>query len=380
MSRRTGGGRSSTRGAAAPRPGGRGVRGLWRVGEAARRLSARPRPGALRVGWVTAGRLAGRDPSFFALEHAVAMRVAGTALWLERHGPPVACELYRPERGYDVVVFFKAMDDRCLAEAERLKAAGTRVVFDANVNYYETWGEYDIADTQPTEEQQRQALAMTRLADHVVADSTRLLEVVRGVNSAATWIPDNVDARRFRPGERRAGSGLRLVWSGIARKAKPLLEVAPALAAVPGVELVVVSNERPAALDGLAAAGVRCRYVPWQPARYARVLRGCDAIVSPKRLVNAYEVCHTEYKITLGMAAGLPAVASPQQSYVEAIGWAGGGIVADGVDEWRDALARLAGDPALRAELGARARRTVEERYATPVVAAQYGELLCSLA
>jgi len=102
-------------------------------------------------------------------------------------------------------------------------------------------------------------------------------------------------------------------------------------------------------------------------------------IVSPKRLQNGYELGHTEWKITLGMAAGLPAVASPQQSYVEAIGHRGGGIVADSTEEWTEALGRLAIEPALRAELGERAVETVRERYATPVVARQYLDLLRSL-
>jgi glycosyltransferase involved in cell wall biosynthesis len=139
-----------------------------------------------------------------------------------------------------------------------------------------------------------------------------------------------------------------------------------------------VSDDVPDVLPALRAA-LPTRLVRWSERRYSRLLPTCDLIISPKRLVNAYELSHTEYKITLGMAVGLPAVASPQQSYVEAIGYAGGGVVADEPDEWRDALERLVASPRLRAELGAQARRTVRERYATPVVARQYGELLCLL-
>ena len=67
---------------------------------------------------------------------------------------------------------------------------------------------------------------------------------------------------------------------------------------------------------------------------------------------------HTEYKITLGMAVGLPAIASPQQSYVEAIGAHGGGIIARSTAEWVDALQRLQSDATLRGRMGAFARRT----------------------
>jgi glycosyltransferase involved in cell wall biosynthesis len=333
-----------------------------------------------QVGWVTASSLDAERATFRGLPPPVAMRVANIARWIDANDGGFRNELYRRDRRYDVVVFVKAMSERHLEVAERAQTAGARVVFDANVNYYEVWGEYDVADTRPTDAQQREAEAMTRLADWVVADSSYLLGVVRKLYERASWIPDNVDTSLFRPGRRarRGGRPLRLVWSGMARKAKPLLLVRDALAALRDAELVVVSNEEPAELEELRAA-LPTRFVPFDLRGYARLLRGCDVIVSPKRLVNGYELGHTEWKITLGMAAGLPAVASPQQSYVEAIGHRGGGIVADSLAEWADALERLAADRGLREAAGSRALETVRERYATPVVARQYLDLLRSL-
>jgi glycosyltransferase involved in cell wall biosynthesis len=332
----------------------------------------------VRVGWAVAASLTTPRLSFRTLSPAVAMRIANVARWIDRNDRAFRNELYRARRRYDVVVFVKTMDDRTRREAERIKGYGGRVVFDANVNYYEVWGEYDIPDTRPTEEQRRDAREMTRLADRVVADSSYLLEVVRKLNPQSTWIPDNVDTRLFR-GPVRGGNGpLRLVWSGMAQKARPLLAIADVLAGLPDAELVLVSNREPEILPELRQA-IPCSLVEFSLRRYARVLRGCDVILSPKRLVNGYELGHTEWKITLGMAVGLPAVASPQRSYVEAIEHLGGGIVANGDAEWREAFERLR-DPSARGELGERARRTVEERYSTPVVAAAYRDVLRSLA
>jgi glycosyltransferase involved in cell wall biosynthesis len=332
----------------------------------------------IRVGWATAATLRAERATFRGLETSVAMRIANTARWIDRRGDGVRNEMYRPGRPYDVVVFCKAMDELCQAEAARLQAAGTRVVFDANVNYYEVWGEYDLPATEPTPQQQVDAVAMTRAADAVVADSTYILDLVTKLNPNATWIPDNVDTRLFKPGRARGGDRVRLVWSGRAQKAKPLLELREPLAGAGPVELVVVSDREPDVLPALREV-VDVTYEPFSLRGYARVLRSCDVIASPKRLVNAYELGHTEWKITLGMAAALPAVASPQRSYVEAISDRGGGIVADTPDEWRDALRRLAEDGELRRDVGARARETVEERYSTPVVARRYLDLLRSL-
>jgi glycosyltransferase involved in cell wall biosynthesis len=305
---------------------------------------------------------------------ALAMRTANIARWLDTNGDGMVNEPYREGRRYDVVIFVKAMSEAHRAQAERARERGAAVVFDANVNYYELHGDYDVPGTKPTEEQQADALAMTVLADHVIADSTYLLDVVRRHGAQATWIPDNVDTTLFHGPTRQSPRPLTLVWSGMAQKARHLLVIRDVLAELADARLVVVSEHEPDVLLELRSA-IDCRYVQFSLDTYAGLLRECDVIVSPKRLVNAYELAHTEWKITLGMAVGLPAVASPQQSYVEAIGHLGGGIVAATTDEWRDAFERLR-DPQVRAELGGRAARTVAERYATPVVARQYLELL----
>jgi glycosyltransferase involved in cell wall biosynthesis len=342
----------------------------------------RPRHGSSRVrrrvGWVAATTLHGGAASFRALDDAVAMRVANNARWLDSNSE-FACEMYRPDERYDIVIFFKAMDARCQTEAERIKDRGGVVIFDANVNYYEIWGEYEIPGTRPTDEQKRDAAAFTRSADHVVADSTYLADIARAFNSCVSWVPDNVDIRRYKPGRaRKRDETVRLVWSGIAKKAMPLLSVADALSRLRSAELVLVSNEPPEVMPALQAA-IPCRFVRWSERHYPGILRSCDVIISPKRLVNGYELGHTEYKITLGMAVGLPAVASPQQSYVEAISCHGGGFIANSIDEWQRALDTITADRELRATLGRRARLTVEQRYATPVVAHRYLEVLRSL-
>ena len=304
------------------------------------------------------------------------MRIANVGRWLNRN-LPVSTEMYRPDRRYDVVVFVKAMDDGARRERERVQQAGAKAVFDANVNYYEVWGDYHLPNTEPTDEQRAAAVEMTEQADAVVADSTYILDVVKPLNDRAIWIPDNVDLGLFRrPRKHRAGTPVRLVWSGRSTKAQPLTLLGQLGEALGGFELVVVSDREPPELEALRGA-LPTSFERFDLRRYARTLRTSDVILSPKRLVNGYELGHTEWKITLGMAAGLPALASPQRSYVEALA-EGGGIVADSPEEWTAALDVLR-EAARRSELGGRAREVVEEGYSTPVVARRYGEFLLSL-
>jgi glycosyltransferase involved in cell wall biosynthesis len=340
-------------------------------------LRAANRTRARRIGWVTAHTL-GQDGRTERLGHLgpfLDMRVSNHALWINANDAQSWCEIYDPRQRYHTVVFVKAMDAACQREAERIHGYGGRVVFDANVNYYEVWGEYDVPGTQPTPEQQRDAVAMTTLADVVIAGSSYLKEQVCRINTSCEWVPDNVDMRLFGGvREHVPGTPLRLVWSGIAKKAAHLLLLRDALQKLQGLELLLVSDERPAAMAELERL-VACRYLRYTDSAYARALSESDVIISPKRLVNAYEMGHTEYKITLGMAVGLPAVASRQRSYVEAISHRGGGILAESTEDWVAALTRLR-DAGLRSELGGLARATVQEHYATPVVAARYHRAL----
>ena len=338
-----------------------------------RRLAGR-RDAEHRVGWVTYDSFPRRKRRFADLDSFTGMRVGNVARWLNRHDETIAHELYDPDRRYDLVVFQKAMDARCQSEAEKLQSAGCKVVFDANVNYYDNWGEYFVPGTEPTALQRHDAERMTTLADCVVADSSYLEQRIRPINPRVVWIPDNVNLRIYRGVREHRRGPLRLVWSGVGKKADHLFLIADVLAGLRDASLTLVTDEAPPGLAALERA-IQCRLVRFSERRYARVLLESDVIISPKRLVNAYEMAHTEYKITLGMAVGLPAVASPQPSYREAIGCHGGGIVAESEADWRSAFERLR-DPEVRADVGARARQTVIDRYETSVVAAQYGSLL----
>jgi glycosyltransferase involved in cell wall biosynthesis len=340
------------------------------------RAGGGPRGGSRRrIGWVTYDSFPNRKRRLANLDSFTGMRTGNVARWLNGHAGDLWNELYDPEVRYDVVVFQKVMDARAQAEVDKIRSAGGRVIFDANVNYYELWGDYFIPGTRPTDEQRRDAERMTAIADLVVADSSYLRSVIQPLNPRVVWIPDNVDPTVYRGHRRHAAGGpLRLVWSGIAKKAGHLLEIRDALAQLRDVELTLVADERPAVMDDLEQC-LPCRFEPYSNRRYARILRTSDVIISPKRLVNAYEMAHTEYKITLGMAVGLPAVAQPQQSYREAIEYRGGGVLCDTIADWVSALHRLR-DPAVRSDLGVRAAATVAERYSTPRVAERYGEAL----
>jgi glycosyltransferase involved in cell wall biosynthesis len=304
----------------------------------------------------------------------VRMRYYDVANWINHYTDDIRNELYRPDRRYDVAVFLKALDPRLTDEAKRARARGSKLIYDANVNYWDVWGEYDQSSPCPTDEQQRVATWFAEYVDAVVASSSALHETARRLNDNVVWIPDNVNLEQYRGGKvHKADSPLKLIWSGVAHKSAHLMLIREALAELRDVRLLLISDRNPPIMGELAKI-VPCRYRQYRAARFPRTLLAGDVIISPKRLLNAYDVGHTAYKITPGMAQGLPAIASPQQSYVEALA-DGGGVICETIDEWIEAINRLR-DPALRAEMGAKARRTVERCYSTAVVAARYARAL----
>jgi glycosyltransferase involved in cell wall biosynthesis len=79
------------------------------------------------------------------------------------------------------------------------------------------------------------------------------------------------------------------------------------------------------------------------------------------------------------MALGIPAVISPVGVNVE-IASNGAALLADGPAEWHDAVLGLIQSPERRAELAARGRERVEERYSVRATLPLYREALSAAA
>jgi hypothetical protein len=337
--------------------------------------------GEVRVGWITDRGLPRRwyHRWYMPLSDAGVMRFTNLVREMRSLDPALEHELYRPGVRYDLLVVLKCVSDEVRAVADRAREQGTKLVFDANVNYYSIWGDFPVPGTRPTSRQQQNAIALTSAASGVVADSSFIAAECRMYNGRVVHIPDNINLAGFpktRRHERR--DKITLVWSGISQKALHLSLIEPVLRKCAGrVRLWLVSNNEqyPGCVRRMSSF-LEMRHFDFTLKRYAEILGHSDIIISPKVLNNSYELGHSEYKITLGMAAGLPAIASPQRSYIEAVGHRGAGFICGDEEQWEEALERLAADTELRNRLGAKARRTVEARYSSAVVARQYCDFL----
>lgn len=296
-------------------------------------------------------------------------------------------ELFKPWRDYDAVVFLKSMEERCADHAERLKERGVKVIFEANVDYY-TEGGQGLADhLRPTPAQRAKAIRMTSLADGVIASSRHLAGICSIWNPRTSWVPDHVPARMIPYSNGsipQNDSVLHVWWSGMPDKVSDLLAAGEALRSMGDwIHLHLVTGDLPNAVKRLgedveADIGALLSSVPHTIHRFRSVrhLIGLYAssggvILSPRFLENPYNRSHTEWKITLGMACGLPAITSPQPSYLDvrerSADQSAVTICASG-SEWADAF-ETARQAEWRERASEAARRVVRDHYLTEVVA-----------
>jgi len=102
--------------------------------------------------------------------------------------------------------------------------------------------------------------------------------------------------------------------------------------------------------------------LPWTEEREVEDLASFDIGVMPL-FDTPWERGKCGYKLIQYMAAGKPVVASPVGVNTVLVQDGVNGFLADGEDEWTEAIGRLAADPELRARMGAEGRRMVAENY-----------------
>ena len=302
-------------------------------------------------------------------------------------------ELFKPWRRYDAVVFLKSMEVGCADHAERLKEQGTKVLFEANVDYYTEGVEGNLPGyLRPTVDQRKKAIRMTSLADGVIASSSHLSRICRRWNPGTSWVPDHIPGRMIpkpRASTSPKDSTLHVWWSGMADKAADLLPAGEALRSMGNkIRLHLVTGNMKAALKRMdpATASRLEAMLSDVPAAFHPFTSVADlltlyaevggVIISPRSLENPYNRSHTEWKITLGMACGLPAITSPQPSYLdvrEQSADQSAVTICCSDSEWKSAF-----DTACRDDWHARASEAalcvVREHYITEAVAPRHAD------
>ena len=301
-------------------------------------------------------------------------------------------ELYRPWHRYDMIVFIKSMGTKSIEVLHRNKQKGKKVIFDANVNYYELWGKFYYEGMSPTEQQRQDAIEITSMADAVIADSTFLEKTCLKYNSLVFWVPDNVNMELVPPPAKTSitsNGRLVLLWSGQAIKLFELLAIEDVLKKFRNrIRLILITNSL-SHIDSWYG-DFKARFlsllnniehdiIPFQSiAQLLDIYSKGGICISPRFLDNSYNMGHSEWKITLGMACRNMVLCSPLQSYVDVAERASNiGIrICHSAEQWEKALNELLiKDGRLEDERDA-ARALIESHYSTKVIAAKHAAVV----
>lgn len=218
--------------------------------------------------------------------------------------------------------------------------------------------------------------AVVQAAEAVIAGNAYLAEHATAAGARAAWvIPTCVDVHRY-PLARHDRDGADLVWVGSSSTLRGLEAVAPLLntigARVSGVRLKLICDRF------LHLPSLPVIETPWSEATEAAEIASADIGISwvPE---DAWSLGKCGLKVLQYMAAGLPVVTNPVGVHAEMVLHGQTGFLASGEGDWVEAIRTLAGDPALRREMGAAGRKRVEERYSVEVGARLWLNLIDGL-
>jgi hypothetical protein len=270
---------------------------------------------------------------------------------------------------FDLVVIIRDFDDLTPDAVGRLRARGTRLVYDlADVHFVLTAsGRRNIY--QDPEARQQRFLPFLRSMDGLILSSPLQRRDFEDLAVVQVEIARPVINRRHRTSYAHGGP-IRLVWQGYPENLAPMRRLHPILdrlRAETGLDVrLVYDTAGPAREEG------PIEYTQWKAHRWERVLVGSDIAVAIKPADDPFQQRKPPTKVISYMGAGLPVVCTPSEADKDVIVHGETGFFAYDDREWNDCLLALVTDPALRERVGTAARRHVVERYGMERVLADY--------
>lgn len=239
-------------------------------------------------------------------------------------------ELFRPFRSYDIVVFLKTYDKAAYRLAEKLQSKGTKVIFDCNINIFESGSRY------ATNLQREEGTRFATISNAVITNSPYTASVLKSLfpHKEIDFIGESIHADYFRHSAKKS-SPMELIWVGYHHKADALYMIKEVLLEQfeqHAFSIKIISQENP----NLDLGKIPVVFEPYQHNQITRQLSGATAFLAPRDLSDAYNLGHSFTKIGVAMAAGIPVIASPIPSYKGSPA-----IICHTQKEWRTVLQSL---------------------------------------
>ena len=287
---------------------------------------------------------------------APALAAAGWTLEPRRRprGPREFATLLRAMRAADAVVLQRRLHG--FAKAWLIRRAARVLLFDFDDAVYIRDCNSPRGARDPVRRSRFRRII--RAADACLAGSDHLRhEAVAGGGRSVHLVPTCVDPGLYRPAAHSRPPGtVELAWIGSPSTASSLDDMRPCLQAVaPAADarLHVICDGVP------RDTGLPARHSAWSGSTEAEALARADIGVA-WLTDHPWSAGKCGLKVLQYMAAGLPVVANSFGIHARIVEHGRTGFLADTPAAWREAIATLAAEPALRREMGQAARRRVE--------------------
>jgi hypothetical protein len=210
------------------------------------------------------------------------------------------------------VVFLKTYDGKAYQLAQKLKEGGTKVVFDININVFESGSRF------VTTIQCQQAMDFAHMCDAVITNSIHTENVLRQLfpEKKVRLIREAIHASYFGI-KRELPKQFTMLWMGYSHKAEALLlikEVLLELYKTYSFKLLLVSERDP----HLDFGEIPVEFRPYRHHKVLTHLSEASIFLAPRDLNDPYNLGHSFTKVGIALAAQMPVVASPIPSYLEA--------------------------------------------------------------
>lgn len=289
---------------------------------------------------------------------SIRMRVYDVIDYFEQMG--YSAELYKENRVYKIVVIYKPVRKETLELVKKLKQNGTVIIYEGIHDYLVDKDIKKHPEWEFIEE-------IVKLSDCVITNPGMEWEFQQYVKNVY-GIPEAVDKKllTYRK-EWHHSAKCDLVYCGYSNKAKDLLfkkGILNDFQETYNSTLWVISECNPQ-LEGL-----NYRYVKYDNRRIAKLLAMGDIFVAPRLISAGGNFINSINKIAYPMAIGLPAVASPVNSYKGSPA-----ILCNTDEEWKAALRKLHDDVEYRYKVGDLSTQYVKNTLSIDKIGQSYMEI-----
>lgn len=287
--------------------------------------------------------------------------------WYHRYETPRRIRQILGAGRYDVVFVQKAiMTAYVRGMAGLLRRCARRIVYDID-DAVHLAPPHGLGIPWRVFEDRGQIGKVMAMADLVLAGNAWLQEAAEATGAQAVRFPTVVDTDRFTPVNGNE-TAYRIGWMGNPSTTACLAPVRNVLNSVQDAEVYLVGAD--AAVAGLP----RVEHRLWSLKAECDELRRFSVGIMPLP-DEEWMKGKCALKALLYMACGIPCVASPVGAVLEIIRNGENGFIARNDATWQEAFDVLR-DPALRRQIGAAGRATVESDYALSKAAPRFLELL----